>query len=73
MSWRDLNLTLYRGEVVGLFGLMGSGRTELVRMIFGLDTFEQGEIVLGSSLGSAAYPQGKYPPGSGISYRRPEN
>ncbi len=45
----NLDLTLHRGEVVGLFGLMGSGRTELVRMIFGLDTFEQGEIVLASS------------------------
>jgi ribose transport system ATP-binding protein len=45
----NLDLTLYRGEVVGLFGLMGSGRTELVRMIFGLDTFEQGEIELGGS------------------------
>ncbi len=45
----NLDLTLYRGEVVGLFGLMGSGRTELVRMIFGLDTFEQGELALGGS------------------------
>jgi ribose transport system ATP-binding protein len=45
--FENLDLTLYRGEVVGLFGLMGSGRTELVRMIFGLDTFEQGEIALG--------------------------
>jgi ribose transport system ATP-binding protein len=53
----DLELTLYRGEVVGLFGLMGSGRTELVRMIFGLDTFEQGEIALGGSIDQQPVPR----------------
>ena len=44
---RDVGLTLHRGEVVGLFGLMGSGRTELARILFGLDPFSQGEILLG--------------------------
>jgi len=47
-----VNLTVKRGEVVGLFGLMGSGRTELARMIFGLDSFEAGEVVMnGKPLG----------------------
>lgn len=41
---KDINLTLYSGEVLGLFGLMGSGRTELARIIFGLDDFDDGEI-----------------------------
>ncbi|MBW4436776.1 MAG: sugar ABC transporter ATP-binding protein [Pleurocapsa minor GSE-CHR-MK-17-07R] len=51
-----VNLTVHRGELVGLFGLMGSGRTELARMIFGLDRTEQGEIrVAGEALkGSSA-------------------
>jgi ribose transport system ATP-binding protein len=53
----NLHLTLYRGEVVGLFGLMGSGRTELVRMIFGLDTFEQGEITLGGAVDRQPAPR----------------
>jgi ribose transport system ATP-binding protein len=44
---RDINLALHRGEVLGLFGLMGSGRTELARILFGLDTFDAGEIRLG--------------------------
>jgi ribose transport system ATP-binding protein len=39
--------------VLGLFGLMGSGRTELARMIFGLDAFERGTILLGSRKGMA--------------------
>jgi len=41
---RGINLTLNKGEVLGLWGLMGSGRTELVRAILGLDPIETGEI-----------------------------
>jgi ribose transport system ATP-binding protein len=33
---RDASLALRRGEVLGIFGLMGSGRTEMVRALFGL-------------------------------------
>jgi ribose transport system ATP-binding protein len=40
----DVSFSLREGEVVGIFGMMGSGRTELVRILFGLDPFEQGEI-----------------------------
>jgi ABC-type sugar transport system ATPase subunit len=43
---KDINLRLYGGEVLGIFGLMGSGRTELARILFGLDEFESGEIVM---------------------------
>lgn len=42
----NIHLEVHQGEVVGLFGLMGSGRTELARMLFGLDAFERGEIVI---------------------------
>ena len=41
---RDVNLSLRRGEVVGLAGLMGSGRTELARAIFGADPIDAGRI-----------------------------
>ena len=43
---KDINFALHRGEVLGLFGLMGSGRTELARILFGLDAFDSGEIWL---------------------------
>ena len=47
----NINFKLHQGEVLGLFGLMGSGRTELARMIFGLESFEHGEIrVKGQSI-----------------------
>jgi ABC-type sugar transport system ATPase subunit len=40
----DINLNLYPGEVVGIAGLRGSGRTELVRAIFGADPIDTGTI-----------------------------
>lgn len=42
----DISFTLHRGEVLGLAGLMGSGRTELARILFGLDPYRRGEILL---------------------------
>lgn len=44
---RDINIDLYAGEIVGVAGLMGAGRTETTRAIFGIDPKESGEIILG--------------------------
>ena len=43
---RDIDLDLYEGEIVGIAGLMGAGRTETTRAIFGVDPKESGEIFL---------------------------
>jgi ribose transport system ATP-binding protein len=43
---KDINLTLHKGEVLGLSGLVGAGRTELARVLFGADAMERGEIFL---------------------------
>jgi ribose transport system ATP-binding protein len=43
---RDVSFRLDAGEIVGLAGLMGSGRTELARCLFGIDRFEAGEVLL---------------------------
>ena len=45
-SVRDVSLEVRRGEVLGLTGLVGSGRTELARLIFGADQRDAGEILL---------------------------
>ena len=44
----DVSLNTHKGEVVGLAGLLGSGRTELARAIFGLDRAESGSVRIGS-------------------------
>jgi len=41
-----MSFTLHAGEILGLAGLMGSGRTELAKLIFGIDRPTSGEILL---------------------------
>ncbi|MDR1559101.1 MAG: sugar ABC transporter ATP-binding protein [Clostridiales bacterium] len=43
---RNINLELYKGEIVGVAGLMGAGRTEMTRAVFGVDPKESGQIFL---------------------------
>jgi ribose transport system ATP-binding protein len=43
---RDISFYICSGEVVGLFGLVGAGRTEVARAIFGIDKITNGEIFL---------------------------
>ena len=47
-------LTLRRGEIVGIAGLLGAGRTRLLRAIFGLEPVTSGRITRRRLLGSAA-------------------
>jgi ABC-type sugar transport system ATPase subunit len=43
---RNVSFNLHKGEVLGVAGLMGAGRSELARIIFGLDTYESGRIAV---------------------------
>ena len=43
---RNINFSLYEGEVVSVAGLVGAGRTEMTRAIFGIDPKQSGEIIL---------------------------
>ncbi len=45
----DLSFTVHEGEILGLAGLMGSGRTEALRAIFGADPRQAGTITLGGA------------------------
>ncbi|MBV8259475.1 MAG: sugar ABC transporter ATP-binding protein, partial [Paraburkholderia sp.] len=41
---RDVSFTLRKGEILGFAGLMGAGRTEVARAVFGADPIESGEV-----------------------------
>ena len=43
---KNLNLKLRKGEILGLAGLVGAGRTEFVRLIYGADKLESGTLLL---------------------------
>ncbi len=51
---RGVNLSLRRGEVLGIAGLVGAGRTELLRAVFGLDPVRGGRVVVHTASGPAA-------------------
>jgi ribose transport system ATP-binding protein len=50
----DASLELRRGEVLGIAGLVGAGRTELLRVLFGLDRVRSGQVRVGAAFGPAS-------------------
>jgi simple sugar transport system ATP-binding protein len=49
-NFKDINLTVFPGEIVGITGLLGSGRTELALSLFGLNPLDSGEIHIDGKL-----------------------
>ena len=45
-KFHNINFTLHRGEILGIAGMLGSGRTELLRALFGADPIDSGQIIL---------------------------
>jgi ribose transport system ATP-binding protein len=54
---RDVSFTVRRGEIVGFAGLMGAGRTEVARAVFGADPIESGEVHMRGKRLSLKSPQ----------------
>lgn len=54
---KDVSFSLYAGEIIGLSGLMGAGRTELVRALFGADPIERGKITLDGEVITIRHPE----------------
>lgn len=46
----DVSLDVHAGEIFGLYGLVGAGRTELLRLIYGADRADRGTVALGQPL-----------------------
>ena len=53
---RNVSFTVHKGEIVGLAGLIGAGRTELVRLICGADRRSGGTILIGGQLAHISNP-----------------
>jgi len=65
-AFRDISFSLRAGEIVGLFGLMGAGRSELANAIYGIDRIESGRIfLLGESVRN---PAPEWWIGKGVAY-----
>lgn len=45
-SFKDISFNLKKGEILGFFGLVGAGRSEVMRAVFGIDTLDKGTIIL---------------------------
>ena len=44
--YRDISIEIHKGEILGMYGLVGAGRTEFARGLFGIDPKESGEVEL---------------------------
>jgi ribose transport system ATP-binding protein len=63
---RGVSLQVRAGEVLGLGGLVGSGRTEVLRLIYGLDPLDSGEVVLAGKRLRAGHPRAAIRQGLGL-------
>jgi ribose transport system ATP-binding protein len=68
--YQDVNFELKCGEVLGIAGMLGSGRTELLRGIFGADPVDRGEVVIEGKVFKSANPIKMVKAGVGLT---PEN
>ncbi|MBQ9156341.1 MAG: sugar ABC transporter ATP-binding protein [Eubacterium sp.] len=63
---KNCSLTLKKGEIVGLSGLVGSGRTELARLIYGIDRPAAGRVILHGRDMTRSSPKAKVDAGLGF-------
>lgn len=63
---RGVDLDLHRGEVFGIAGLVGAGRTEFLRCLYGLDEVRSGSVRIGSIEGATATPAERIRAGVGL-------
>ena len=61
-----LDLDIYRGEVLGIAGLIGAGRTEMARAIFGADPFDSGRVLIDGKDVAIRSPQEAIAQGIGL-------
>jgi ribose transport system ATP-binding protein len=62
----EVDLTLQRGEILGLAGLVGAGRTELLRAVFGLEPVRSGDVRVAGYTGAKQTPARRLAQGVGL-------
>jgi ABC-type sugar transport system ATPase subunit/ribose/xylose/arabinose/galactoside ABC-type transport system permease subunit len=65
-AFQDVSFTVYAGEILGLGGLVGSGRTEIARVLFGIDRPTAGRISIAGQ--DASFPDPSAAMAAGIAY-----
>ncbi len=63
---RGVSFTLRRGEILGIAGIVGAGRTELLRALFGLDPVRRGRVRVRAVSGTSAWPRERIAQGLGF-------
>jgi ribose transport system ATP-binding protein len=63
---RDVSFQLRQGEILGLAGLVGSGRTELARLLFGADRKDRGDILINGDRAASGSPRDAIRRGIGL-------
>jgi len=63
---KEASLSLRRGEVLGIAGLVGAGRTELLRALFALEPVRSGEVKLNGAVSAARSPRERLDQGVGL-------
>jgi ribose transport system ATP-binding protein len=63
---RDAGLKLHRGEILGIAGIVGSGRTEMLRAVYGLDPVRTGMVKVHAVMNAAATPRQRIRQGMGF-------
>ncbi|MBV9391713.1 MAG: sugar ABC transporter ATP-binding protein [Verrucomicrobia bacterium] len=64
--FRDISFEVRQGEIVGLAGLVGAGRSEVARAIFGIDPLDNGEVFIGERTLAKHTPQAAMAAGIGL-------
>ena len=65
-QFHDISFKLYKGEILGFFGLVGAKRTEVMKAIFGADKLDSGEIYINGTLTNIPSPNAAIAKGLGL-------
>lgn len=55
--YRDISFSVRRGEILGLYGLVGAGRSEVMRAVYGVDRHDSGEVLIGNKKARIHHPK----------------